>query len=300
MAMNRNTAFMTLLFVDILGGIIGLSSRTLFGYGLDPFQVTCIRMTVTTITMGLVMLAFDRGSMRIHRKDIWLFLVFGVSKLMSDAFLFEAQYRIDLSLSTILQLVFPYYVLIMSHFLFGERISRVKILSVVLGFGGCILVTGHFEGMSHNDVLGVLFAIVSGLAMAVYTIGCRYGSDRGYGATTMLFYFYLVGSLSSLLFVDASGILDVIAMQPVSILHMLFLGVVLTAVPYYLHIRTMEVLDPGTVSIVLLFEAVVASIVGVIVYQEYLSMVNIFGMLLVFSSMIILNRDGRQSAESAD
>lgn len=290
--MDRNTAFATLMLINVLGGIIGLSSRTLFGYGLEPLQVSCIRMVVTALTIGLVMLMYDRESTKVRRKDIWLFIVFGLSKFMANAFLFEAQYRIELSLSTILQMVFPYYVLIMSHFLFGERVTRAKILSIVLGFGGCILVTGHLEGASSTDMLGILFAIISGLAMAVYTIGCKCGSERGYKATTMLFYFYLVGAVTSMLFVDVGGIVDVIVGEPSSILHMLFLGVMLTAVPYYLHIKTLEVLDAGTVSIVLLFEAVVASIVGAVFYREFLTTVNILGMLLVFMSMIILNRKG--------
>ena len=296
MTMDRNTAFATLILIDILGGMIGLSSRILFSYGLDTMQVTCIRMVVTTLAMGALLLVTDRGALRVRREDVWLFIVFGVSKLLSDAALFDAQYRIDLSLSTILQMVFPYYVLVMSHFMFGERVTRAKVLSAVLGFGGCVLVTGVHEGMSPGDLVGVVLAVVSGLAMAVYTVGCRLGSDRGYGAATMLFHFYLVGSVSSLLFTDVGGIVGTVASEPVSLVHMLFLGVVLTAVPYYLHIRTMEVLDPGTVSIVLLFEAVVAAVVGALFYGEYLTAPDVVGMVLVFVAMAVLNRDTGERA----
>lgn len=126
--MDRNTAFATLMLINVLGGIIGLSSRTLFSYGLEPLQVSCIRMVVTTVTIGLVMLACNRDSLKVNRRDIWLFVVFGLSKFMADALLFKAQYRIDLSMSTILQMVF-----------YGEYLTVLNIIGMVLVFASMII-----------------------------------------------------------------------------------------------------------------------------------------------------------------
>uniref|UniRef100_UPI0037DC22F7 EamA family transporter n=1 Tax=Candidatus Methanarcanum hacksteinii TaxID=2911857 RepID=UPI0037DC22F7 len=123
-------------------GFLGVPVRFLHDNGFAPLDITAVRLFVTTIALVIVALVVDRGLFKVRKRDLLFFILFGFFKLMSDVTLFRAQLTIDLSLSTLLQMTAPYYVLVISLFLFRERITLMKILAMLVAFIGCIFVTG--------------------------------------------------------------------------------------------------------------------------------------------------------------
>ncbi|MCQ2079476.1 MAG: DMT family transporter [archaeon] len=295
---SRNpSAYIAVLISATLWGFIGFFSRNLYDEGFSPIQVAFMRMLIGTLVLTFFLLLTDRACLRLKRRDLWIFVFFGVFKILSDLFLFQAQVVIHLSLSTVLQLTSPYWVLVFSVFLFGERTTLKKVFAICVAFVGCILVTGVLSKDVNFDLVGVLFAIMSGISYAVYTVGTKVLMNRGYSSNTVLFFVFAISTIICIPFADTVDIPGKVVDLEV-VWNLLAMGVLMTLVPYYLQIYAVRYISPVSVNVIGLVEVVAAVIVGWIFYNESLGWLNFIGMVLIPLSIVIMNVQLRRTAEA--
>ena len=284
-------------------GFLGVPVRFLHDNGFAPLDITAVRLFVTTIALVIVALVVDRGLFKVRKRDLLFFILFGFFKLMSDVTLFRAQLTIDLSLSTLLQMTAPYYVLVMSLFLFRERITLMKILAMLVAFIGCILVTGVITGGMHSlDFVGVASALISGLFFGLYTIGCKLGSDKGYKPVTTMMYTFLFASLMTIPFANDVKVVESFVDVHL-ILGVLSLGILMTLIPFFVSTWGVQKLEASKVSLISVMEVITACIVGYFLFDEEMTVLNIIGMSLVVASIVIMdlkiNREIRKRSNKA-
>lgn len=234
-------------------------------------DITMVRHLVTAVALFVIILVVDRSLLRARPRDVLLFALFGAFKLMSDVTLFKSQMLIDLSLSTLLQMTAPYYVMVFSLFLFKERITIQKMMTVIVAFIGCILVTGIVTG-KHDDLnfVGIACACMSGLFFGMFTLGCKIGADRQYAPMTTMFYIFLFATLFSLPLADDAMVLRSFANAEM-LLYILVLGFVLSLLPFYCTTWGVKRLEVTKASLISVMELVTAAIVGAAVFGEELS-----------------------------
>ena len=284
-------------------GFLGVLVRFLHDNGFAPLDITAVRLFVTTIALVIVALVVDRGLFKVRKRDLLFFILFGFFKLMSDVTLFRAQLTIDLSLSTLLQMTAPYYVLVISLFLFRERITLMKILAMLVAFIGCIFVTGVITGGMHSlDFVGVASALISGLFFGLYTIGCKLGSDKGYKPVTTMMYTFLFASLMTIPFANDVKVVESFVDVHL-ILGVLSLGILMTLIPFFVSTWGVQKLEASKVSLISVMEVITACIVGYFLFDEEMTVLNIIGMSLVVASIVIMdlkiNREIRKRSNKA-
>ena len=285
-------------------GFLGVPVRFLHDNGFAPLDITAVRLFVTTIALVIVALVVDRGLFKVRKRDLLFFILFGFFKLMSDVTLFTAQVTIDLSLSTLLQMTAPYYVLVISLFLFRERITLMKILAMLVAFIGCIFVTGVITGGMHSlDFVGVASALISGLFFGLYTIGCKLGSDKGYKPVTTMMYTFLFASLMTIPFANDVKVVESFVDVHL-ILGVLSLGILMTLIPFFVSTWGVQKLEASKVSLISVMEVITACIVGYFLFDEEMTVLNIIGMSLVVASIVIMdlkiNREIRKRKTSSE
>ena len=69
------------LAAGCLWGIIGLFSNTLRSMGLNPIQITELRSMVAAAGLLIIILCKDRSQLRIHLRDVWMFLGTGIASI---------------------------------------------------------------------------------------------------------------------------------------------------------------------------------------------------------------------------
>ena len=270
-------------------GFLGVPVRFLHDNGFAPLDITAVRLFVTTIALVIVALVVDRGLFKVRKRDLLFFILFGFFKLMSDVTLFRAQLTIDLSLSTLLQMTAPYYVLVISLFLFRERITLMKILAMLVAFIGCIFVTGVITGGMHSlDFVGVASALISGLFFGLFTIGCKLSSDKGYKPVTTMMYTFLFASLMTIPFANDVKVVESFVDVHL-ILGVLSLGILMTLIPFFVSTWGVQKLEASKVSLISVMEVITACIVGYFLFDEEMTVLNIIGMSLVVASIVIMD-----------
>lgn len=281
--------------VSVLGGgfcwgFMGFFVRHLAAFGIDSNGAVIVRCGIAAACFGLLILCRDYRQFRIRLKDLWCFIGTGLLSLLFFTFCyFHAISMMDLSTAAILLYTAPTIVMILSAFLFREKITRIKIAAVVLAFAGCCLVSG----IGTDTVLtpkGLLFGLGAGFGYALYTIFSRYALQRGYSSSTINFYSCLLAAAGAFLIWRPDGLSGAVTASALSFAWCLGTGVLSCFVPYMLYTYGLTGLENGRASVLASVEPVVASLIGVFVYHEALTVPAAVGILLVLAAICLLNR----------
>jgi drug/metabolite transporter (DMT)-like permease len=275
-----------------LWGIIGVFTRSLYGLGLSPMQITLARCFVTMVSLAVFMLIVDRKSFRIEPRDIWMFIGTGVlSIVFFNIMYFTAQQMVSLSTASVLLYTAPCFVVVMSMILFKEKLTRNKILALILAFIGCIFTTGLGFGDAN---MGIVFGILAGFGYALYSIFAKIALKK-YGLMTILFYTFLIATICLAPFCDVPYVMQTSSNIEV-LLNILGLGIISTVLPYYLYTVGLKRMDAGKASIIAFVEPMVATIVSLLIGDPF-GWTNVLGIILILGSIILLNAPGTVTEE---
>ena len=281
---------MALLFLAaILAGVLNLFSKDLLNAGLGPFEICACREGVTAIVFGLFLLLRERSAFKVRIRDLWIFLLFGAFNVASNLCVFTAQETLALEVAAVLEMTSPYFILIFAFFLFGDRITKRKVLAVVLAFLGCICIIGIVDDVGSLDVLGVSIGLLSGITLAAFTIGSKVVEKKDYSENTTMFYFFLFSSLLVAPLADFGNIGTVISADWINLACIVLMGIACTLAPNYILIYVIRRVDPATVSIVITSSIIVSTLCGVVVFGDAFGILDVVGIILVMVAITMLD-----------
>ncbi|MBR5503569.1 MAG: DMT family transporter, partial [Methanobrevibacter sp.] len=185
------------LLLPILAGIMfgstGIFVRTLTENGIDPTTLIFLRFSIAVIIMLIAIILTDKSLIKIGKEDIPLFITCGLCILGLNLCYNNAINTLPLSLAAVLLSTAPVFVLIIAYFTFNEKITTLKIISLVLVLIGCILATGLIEeNIASVPIIGLISGVGSAIFWALYTIASRKSIDRGKHTFTILFYSLII------------------------------------------------------------------------------------------------------------
>ena len=293
---ERKAAKISTIFImcsAVCWGSIGLVSRPLLSYGLDPVHITFLRCSITAVTLIIFSALFKWESLRISGiKNTLLFIGSGVVGVaLMYVFYFKTVDSATLSLAAVLLYTAPCFVLIMSCIFFKEKVTVKKIIALVIASAGCVLSTGLISTLSgdvsHISVLGVLTGAAAGLCYAFYTIISNQ-LLKTYSSLTIITYSFSIGTICLIPVCDFDSMLDVMAQ--VNVLPFIIpLSFCCTLLPYVLYTFGLNHVEPSKASIMALVEPVVATLWSILYFREGYTLTGLLGIVLVFVSIIILN-----------
>lgn len=288
---SNKLSVLCVLTAGILWGCMGILVRTMNGGGFNSLEVTAFRSFVTAAIMLLGMLLFNRKSLKIKLKDIWCFIGTGIlSVIFFNVCYFSCMNYTTLSTAAILLYTAPSFVIVMSFFLFKEKLSVKKVAALVLAFAGCTLVSGGF-GREAISAPGLLTGLGAGFGYALYSIFSRYALMRGYSTYTITTYTFLFAAVGSLPFIKPGHVVMCLRTAPQDIPFAVFMAIVTTVFAYLLYTKGLSGLENGRASIIASIEPVMASVVGAVIYKEGMEPAGIAGMVLVLASCVLVGWD---------
>ena len=124
----------------------GTAGKALFTSGVTPFELVQIRVTVSTVLLGIVFGIWFRPLFKIRPRDLWyFFLLGGVVMALVQVTYFYAISKIQVAAAIFLQYLAPIMVAFFSICFWKERLTPGKILALLLSLGGCYLVVGGYS-----------------------------------------------------------------------------------------------------------------------------------------------------------
>lgn len=282
------------LSAGILWGIIGIFVRRLTAWGFDSMQIVAVRAWTTVVLLGLYLLLADRTKFKVKLADWWCFVGTGlVSVVFFNFCYFKAITLTSLSVAAVLLYTAPAFVTVFSALLFREKITRIKVLSLISTFVGCALVSNITAGIGSLNLRGILLGLGAGLGYALYSIFSRFALQKGYHPLTISFYTFLIAAVGTLPFAGRA----VSAMQSIGTLWFcLLFGLITTVLPYITYTSGLDKMQNSQAAIIASIEPVTATLLGVIVFGEAMTLPEIAGVLLVLGAIIFDNLFSQRSS----
>lgn len=271
-------------------GSMGIFVRRLGTYGFGSIQIVSIRVTLAAMLFALVLLIKDRAGFKISLKDIPLFLGLGFgSILFFTVCYFTAITMMPLSTAAILLYTSPVWIMLMSVLFFHEKLDKKKMTALVLAFAGCVLVSGLSGGKM--TPAGLLVGLGSGVGYGLYSILGTIAL-RKYSSYTVTTYTFLFAAAGSWIICRPSDMIDKFskAEDIGFLLFFCFLTALITAViPFLAYTLGLERVEAGKAGIIATIEPMVATLIGIVVFSEPLTVMSGAGILLILSAVVLLN-----------
>ncbi len=288
--MNLFKKFSTLsiLLAGGLWGLMGIFVRLLNGIGLDNMQLLFFRSSITAPAMLIWIFFTGKEQLKIKICDWWYFFGTGIlSFLLFCLCYFYTIIRTSMSVAAILLYTAPFFVTVMSAMFFKEKITPVKIMALLGAATGCLMICGNGSDSQLTPVT-VLTGLGSGFCYALYSIFGRVALKK-YSSMTVTAYTFIFAAIGSLLFVDFGKISAAASASAYTLPLAFGFAVISALLPYTLYTGGLKYTEPSKASIMATFELVVASISGVIVFDEKITAVGIAGIALVLLAVAVLN-----------
>lgn len=279
-------SFWLIVISAFFWGIIALFVRALSKAGFSPMEIVTIRVVVATILLGCFGAVRKQDHMKIKLNDIKLFIGTGIlSIVFFNWCYFTSMSKMSLSLAVILLYTAPAFVTVLSFLFLKEKLTAVKILSVIGTLTGCILIAGI--NRSSVSVLGLLIGLGAGFGYSLYSIFGKFAL-RKYHSFTVTFYTFLTASI---LLIPLTGIWKkwFLFFHWEVLLGGVGLGLFPTVIAYFLYTKGLEQIESSKASIIATIEPVVATLLSVLYYKESLGTWQIVGAAFVLFSVFLVN-----------
>lgn len=253
-------------------------------------EIVALRSFVTLAVMLLGAALFDRKAFRIRLRDLWCFAGTGIMSVVFFNFCyFHTIQATSLSVAAILLYTSPFFVTALSAVIFKEKITVKKVSCMFLAFLGCVMVSGALTGELVLSLKGILIGLGAGLGYALYSIFGKLATDKGYSSITVTLYTFAFASVGVLPFVKASHIVNTYSGRMLPFLYAFLLIIITTVIPYLCYTYGLAGTQPGVAAVLATIEPVAATAVGFLIYSEKPDIITIFGIALVFISVVLIN-----------
>lgn len=291
----KNNGSLLIIMAGIFWGSMGIFVRSLTRMAdFSSIQIVCVRLTVAAVLFSIILFIKDRKGFRIAYKDIPLFLGLGLcSILFFSTCYFTAIRMMTLSIAAILLYTSPLWVMLMSILFFHEQMTARKGLALLISFCGCILVSGIGVSTGKQPVTapGILIGLCSGFGYGLYSILGTIAL-RKYHSYTVTTYTFLIAAVGSYFVCSPADLLHKIVSYPnptVLLIWIIMTGIVTAVIPFLLYTLGLNKTEPGKAAILATVEPMVATILGIVVFREYLTFPSFIGILCILFSVILLN-----------
>lgn len=295
--MKDNKYTFAVVGAGTLWGFMGFFRRTLEDMGVSAIGCITVRCVFAAIAFAIAILITDRKAFKFKWKDVWCFCGTGIASLLIFGLCyFKAMDYMSLSTAAILLYTAPCFVIIMSVLLFKEKLTKRKIIAMLIAFIGCCLVSGIGGGNQKLSGVGLALGLGSGFCYALFSIFSRFAINRGYNSFTINLYSCLLAAVGSLFFGGVQAI-PIISQSAGNFLFAAATGIVTCFLPYLLYTYGLTGLENGKASIMASIEPVVATLVGLVIYNEKLTLISLLGVILVLSAIVLLNIKNKKETE---
>ena len=298
--MNKKRAVILLLIAGLLWGTSGIFVHYLAPLGFSSIQMTAVRATVSSVFIIAFMLIKDRRSFLVKPSELWIFLSLAVTLFFACFLYYTSMVRTSVCTAVILLNMFPIYVTVFSAVFYGEKMTALKVSSIVAMVVGCSFISGIVGGLE-LDTVGVVLGILSGVSYAAYVLLVKYYNRRGISSSSANLYSFLFMAIIALSVCEPVSLVTLAADNPWPALPLLVgLGVCTFVIPFVLNAKALRELPAGTASALCVMEPFSATMYSVLFFDEQLDIGKIVGVVLILGAVVFLGVSETSGSESAD
>ncbi len=264
----------------MIGAIVSFSSMAIAGreinLQLDTFEIMMYRSLIGFVILTVIVSLMGKTH-EIKRSQMDLHIIRNIGHFAGQNLWFYALTLIPLAHLFAFEFSVPIWVTLAAPFLLAERLSSIRILSILIGFIGILIVTRPWSaGISPGIIAAALCAI--GFAVAIIFTKKLTQTQT---ITSILFWMTVIQLVFGIVCAGYDG--DIALPTPENIPWITVIGI--AGLVAHLCLTTALKLAPATFVMPIDFTRLpIIAIIGMLFYNEPLDLLVILGALIIFSA----------------
>ncbi|WP_338471705.1 DMT family transporter [Niallia sp. XMNu-256] len=279
-----------LISAMLIFGSIGLFVKNIH---LSSSEIALLRGAIGSIfLLALSFLVRQRPSFSVIKENLILLLLSGAALGFNWIFLFEAYRYTTISNSTISYYFAPIIVMVLAPFILKEKLTRIKIVSLLLAMVGLILVVNNGGGSidgAYNHAVGIIYGLLAATLYASVILMNKFIRNLSGFETTLIQ--LMMASIVLAPYVYIKEGLDFSGINSQSVILILILGMVHTGVAYFLYFGAIKELKGQTIAVLSYIDPISAVIFSFLFLGEHMGALQIIGGILVLGSTFLSEKE---------
>jgi drug/metabolite transporter, DME family len=282
-----NRDYLSIVIASVLWGTSGVTGRFLYEVSaFQPMTVAFYRLAVAAVALLIAL-----GSLRLKNplRLSPILLAMGIMQGFYQLCYFAAIPRVGVAIATLIALCLaPIVVAILSVVVLRETLELKTVFALVLAIIGTGLLVGGGATLSFTSerITGILLAVGSATGYAIFALCSRVAAKRYHPLQSTAVAF----SLGALLLLPFTASQFTWPQNTTQASLLLYLGLIPTALSYFLFLRGMRSVPATLASIVTLLEPLTATVLALLIFKEGFSVQSIVGACLLIAALLLMNR----------
>jgi len=289
-----NKAYIYIIIGAGLWGIIGWFVKHLYSYDFTPMEVVTLRVVSAALILVIYLLIKSPKQLKLYQlSDVKYFIGTGIFSITFFNYcMFTTIELSTIPVATALLYTAPGFVIVLSFLLFKEPLTRLKIITLFITVIGTAFVAGVIPlNLELFQAKTILFGLGSGLGYAFYSIFSKFALKK-YSSLTITTYTFILASIALIPFFPYKEKIELFT-EPNVIFLMFGLGLLPTSFAYIIYTHGLNQTEASKASILSTIEPVVATIIGIFIFTEPFSFIQMIGMSLIILAVIVIQLEAR-------
>lgn len=288
--MNKSIrAHLFLFIVNLFYGAGFTVSKLVMPEFIKPFGFIFIRVSVTT-TLFFILHRFWMED-KVEKKDFLLLIVCGMFGVVINQEMFFAGLSITTPINAALIMIMtPILVFVISFFISHEKATWQKILGLILGLSGALVIlAGRGFNFSSDTLLGDLFILINATSYAIYLVIVRPLMKKYHPLTVVKWVFFF-----GLIPVTAMGIgqfnqIEWHTFTTQTWVAVAFIVIGTTFLAYLLNMLALREVHSSVVGAYIYLQPILATIISISLGKDEVAFEKILSAVLIFSGVYMVS-----------
>jgi len=287
----QSSGFWLVTGAAVIWGTIGIATQAI--YNIDNTTSLFINLARLLVATPVLVVAswrvVGRKMFMVQRRDFLIMLLSGILLATAHAGYFAAIRHAGVTIATLLTIcIAPVVVTFESVLLRFESLTGRLVISLVCAISGSVLLVGlaSSENVQNNMYLGAVLSIGAAVCFAS-SIVCGRFLAAGYHPLQVTAVSFSAGTLVLLLVNLMIGVVTVHTTH--GWLLILYLGLVPTALAYWIFQKGLRTVSATSAGIVSMLDPLVTALLAWMLFGETLSLSGIAGAMLLLGSIFLLS-----------
>lgn len=292
--MNKTKGIITVMLAAIIYGFTPILGKLTYLEGSNTLSLTFYR-SFMSLPIIFAILKSKNIPLSVTKSELTKLTFLGIlGPSITALMLYGAYNYIPVGMTTTIHYIYPVLVTAVCIIFFKEKISREKVIAVILSTIGISL---FFEGDISQNTMGILLALLSGCTYGAFILFIDKSGIKGMYPLKFCFF----TCLSSSVFLFIFGIVTknlVFHMSLIGWLYTFLVSISVSIVANSLMQIGIKHVGSTVTSIVGMFEPITSVIMGIIFLSEPFTIKNMVGSIIIIIAVSILTISKEEITET--
>jgi drug/metabolite transporter (DMT)-like permease len=290
---NRALALLAAFGATTIYGMNHTIAKVVMPHYVGPFGFIMLRVVGASILFWSV--SFIMPKETIERKDFFRIAIASLFGMCINMLMFFKGLQLSTPINSgVIVTLTPIIILILSAFFLNEKLTRFKVLGIILGFIGAVLLILYGNSSrvinAPNVSLGNIMLLINATCFGAYLVMVK-PLTKKYSTITLMKWMFLLGVIYTFPF-TITEFLEISwnTLPFEAIWRIGFVIVGTTFLTYMLNVYALKTLPATTIGAFTYLQPIITIVYAVITGNDFLDSIKILACILVFTGVYLVSK----------